>query len=803
MSQRTFLSISVEALAVLASPLIAILLTGFMVGENFLEYSLHSDAAWELTYIKLLSENIFNNIYANPNMGAPLNMTPDFWPWRQAASGLFYFFIGLFKSDILSIFKTFYYLLFPLCSLSMYLSLRFYFKTTVLTALGVGVLYAFIPFITVHSVHATVVINNVGIPLLIGVVYSFYHKAYTADSFTKNLLSVGGIVAALVIFFAMSLSLYNSFYFLLILSFVVMKELISSDSNKDKLYVFYYFIVVGLLTVLFNTLPHIIFKVDNYFSYNYMTRNFGHTTVYGISIVEFFTPVLDHVLYYFRLVSAFYFENTTIKVNFLSSYLGILGAISFCAAILYSFRREYVDDFTKKMSFLGILLIFIFLVFYRGGLITALYLFTDSLILGSHYRVAPWVSCISLVASAFIIDQIRLKYNLDLSWKSFHKSPIVFSITRVLLVSVFSLIIALSLIDFRGSSSPFGVKPAYGNIRSVYLPQKEFYKDLNNIIGDNDMILKIPFRCFPETRHSNGSYYGDLWSYLLLEKKTKFGWMAFKEGTACVINSQISSMVGDVKAMVKYASYYGYTGIIINKAGFLDNGKKVIEDLKETLNLSPLVESKNKSYFGEYSYFNIKDIKDKFQSFTVLPKEGDPVYQISTTKEITLNELDKLLYFFPSPCRMKEASEMLSDLNTKGVSINKDCEPGSLQNKHFFYFSNDKINTYPEVAWSNGEMIIDNEYVGPIMSIAIHSNLSEGEYKINVISNKNIDKHVLDFNVTQWSKTFRLKKDFIFVTTEEVPAKKLKAIWVHIFKKSKTEKDVILRAVTIKKLSTN
>jgi len=115
----------------------------------------------------------------------------------------------------------------------------------------------------------------------------------------------------------------------------------------------------------------------------------------------------------------------------------------------------------------------------------------------------------------------------------------------------------------------------------------------------------------------------------------------------------------------------------------------------------------------------------------------------------------------------------------------------------------DKINTYPEVAWSNGEMIIDNEYVGPIMSIAIHSNLSEGEYKINIISNKNIDKQVLDFNVTQWGNTFRLKKDFIFVTTEDVPVKKLKAIWVHIFKKSKTEKNIVLRAVTIKKLSTN
>jgi len=63
-------------------------------------------------------------------------------------------------------------------------------------------------------------------------------------------------------------------------------------------------------------------------------------------------------------------------------------------------------------------------------------------------------------------------------------------------------------------------------------------------------------------------------------------------------------MVSNLEDMVKYAKYYGYTGIIVNKKGFADDGVNVINDFDKKLNLQPLVESKENSYF--ISYFQRK-----------------------------------------------------------------------------------------------------------------------------------------------------------------------------------------------------
>ena len=785
-----------EVVALLFTPLITIFLTKYMVGEDFLDYSLHSDAAWELTYIKLYSNSIFSHIYSDPHMGAPLSITHNFWPWRQIIMGAHYFLIGLFESDILQIFRTFYYSLFPLCALSMFISLRHYIRTSIVVASGIGILYAFIPFITVQHVHASVVINNVGIPLLLGIACYFDNKIYENNSYKEHLLSKKTIITFIIIFLCTSLSLYNCFYFLLILLFLLVKELLSSNKNKTKIYIVSLFILISFLTAVFNIYPHLNFRLASHFTYDYMTRTFVHSTVYGLSIVEFFVPTLDHVFESFRFISSLYVDNTKIQVNFLSSYLGMLGIISFCTSIVYAFKTSNLkDDFTKKLNFLGILSIFIFLVFYRGGLLTAFYLFTDFLVLGSHYRIIPWVSCISLIAAGIILNRFfQIKFV-----ENFYGI-----IKKISLVLIFIVIIGLSLLDFRGIKKPFEKESSPNNIDTIYNPQKEFYSMLDQHIDNDDIILQIPYVCFPETRYINKTTYGDVWSYLLINKGVKFSWMAFKEGTACSINSQISSMSNKIEEMLKYAIYYGYTGIIINKKGYSDDGRRIIDELKSKFNLNPIIESTRDSYHGEYAFYNIKTLRKTFGSLRITPIEGDMLYEIASfNSNLNKKEISKIIKLFPSPCVTERDKDILGKLEAGDIFQKKDCSGSDLQNKEFFYFANHAINIYPEIKFENEQIKVDKDYIGVIFSIAIHNDLDIGTYKIFLNTNDSIklDKSFFDFSITQWGKKFNKKSDFAFSLKEKTSSSKHKAVWIHLFKKIKTDNDINIRSVTVRKIN--
>jgi len=464
--------------------------------------------------------------------------------------------------------------------------------------------------------------------------------------------------------------------------------------------------------------------------------------------------------------------------------------------MVYAFKTRRLDDnFTKKLNFFGILSIFILLVFYRGGLLTAFYLFTDFLVLGSHYRMIPWVSCISLIAAAIILNRF-----FEINFIERSNSLI----KKTFLVIVFFVIVGFSLLDFRGTNKPFIKKGSPNNMDTVYAPQKEFYNALNEHINDNDMILQIPYACFPETRYINKATYGDVWSYLLVNKRAKFSWMAFKEGTACSINSQISSMSNKVEEMLKYAIYYGYTGIIINKKGYSDDGRRIMDELKSKFNLNPIVESTRDSYHGQYAFYNIKTLKRVFSSLRITPIEGDSLYKIASfNNNVNEEEIDTIITMFPSPCITDSDKVALKKLKAGDVFHKKDCSASDLQNKGFFYFANHAINIYPEIEFHEEQIRINKDYVGVILSIAIQNDIDMGTYKIFLSTNDSIelDKNLFDFNITQWGKKFNKNKDFTFKLQGKISAKKHKALWIHLFKKIKTDKDLNIRAVTIRKIT--
>jgi hypothetical protein len=773
--------------SLLLAPLIAFLLIKYIAGDHFLEYSLWGDAAHELSYLKLYYQDIFNHIYKDPLMGAPLIIDNHYWPWRQLILGSYYFIIGLFEKDIVQIYGIFYHSLFPICALTMFLSLRYLVKLPNIISLGISILYAFVPYVFGEIVvtQGTVLINSVFIPLLLGIVFYLNFKSYKNYSFTQHLKSKSTILISLTILIGASSGFYNCFYLLLLLLFLLGKEFISEGRDRKKIQIILFFILINFLVGLLNVYPHLSLKADSYFTFHYIKRNFVHTTLYGLTIVEFFIPIKNHIFEAFQFFNDLYRQNTLIKSDFDHSYLGILGIVSFCTSLMYAFKRHKPeDDFSKRLGFLGIILIFLLLLCSRGGLITVFYLYTDFLVLGSQHRVTPWINCISLIGGGMILNRIYegiiLKRNLTNN--SNNKIPVFY--LKGMLAFLFFVIIAFSLLDFRGKEPHFTKEgiPATGN---EYKKEKAFYNQLEKEVHDSDMILQIPYVCWIETKDILGTWYGNTWSYVLMEKKTRFSWMAFKEGTACNINSQISSMSNKVEEMLKYALYYGYTGLILDTKGFKDKGADIVNQMKDKFGLEPKIKT-------EYIYYDIntRELQEEINpgEILIVPEEGDSLHNLSwqVGNPPTAEELEKLEYLFPSPCKIGQ----------------KTCNGKLLQNKDFFYFADDKINVNSNLNFENRQISVGKNYTGNILGAPITTTLNEGIYKISLNNNDmtSLSKESLAFQVTLWGKSLIVDDDFTLILENKLHGKKLKSIWIRLYKKNITDKDIKIRSVTVRKI---
>ena len=306
--------------------------------------------------------------------------------------------------------------------------------------------------------------------------------------------------------------------------------------------------------------------------------------------------------------------------------MGIFGISSLVFSIFCFFRRAGEEDnFWIKIAFIGSLITFLILMFVRGGLMTTFYLYSDLFVLGSNYRITPWILCLSLMSGGLILSHLYKTINQNKFFIEELTKPYIKGISILL----FLLIVSFSLIDFRGNKPVFNKEdiPVRG---SIYDEEKAFFDKLEKLITENDMILQIPFVCFQETKNILGTTYLNTWSYLLIDKKVKFSAMSMREGTACNINSQLSSMSSDASEMIKYATYFGYTGLMIEKRGFIDEGKAIKKNIIENFGLEPLIDS-------AYLYFDIRGLKKEFSNIKIIPKESDPLSTILINKKSNLD----------------------------------------------------------------------------------------------------------------------------------------------------------------------
>lgn len=154
--------------------------------------------------------------------------------------------------------------------------------------------------------------------------------------------------------------------------------------------------------------------------------------------------------------------------------------------------------------------------------------------------------------------------------------------------------------------------PPYDSLKEEYLIDEKFINDIEAIMPENALIFQLPYVPFPEyppvNRMSDYSHFRaylhskDLrWSYGAMKGRPENDWQKIA-----------ATMPAD--DMLNILSEMDFQGIYIDCYGFEDNGAKMISDIKQILEIEPLISSNWRLYFFDLTEFNKRKITNSSET---------------------------------------------------------------------------------------------------------------------------------------------------------------------------------------------
>ncbi|MCX5824881.1 MAG: hypothetical protein NTY86_15640 [Deltaproteobacteria bacterium] len=263
-------------------------------------------------------------------------------------------------------------------------------------------------------------------------------------------------------------------------------------------------------------------------------------------------------------------ENTT-------ATLGIVGSAGFIFLTAY-----FLFVYKKSMGMTSRLSLFIVsgsLLAIVGGFSSVVVMFITPQI-RAYNRISVYLAFFSFFALAFLIG--RNKHRL---------SKYVY---LPLLLGLF----VLGILD----QTTLGMKINQPSA-TEYLSDKEFFQKIERTVPRESMIWQLPYMLFPETPHINNmpdyshlrAYLhsdGLRWSYGAMKGRKPAYWM------------QNMSML-PVDNMAEQLSIIGFSGIYIDRSGYVDAQKEIEGKLASLLDVSPIISKNNRLAFYDMTKYNV------------------------------------------------------------------------------------------------------------------------------------------------------------------------------------------------------
>lgn len=351
--------------------------------------------------------------------------------------------------------------------------------------------------------------------------------------------------------------------------------------------------------------PHLWYNVQEGRNAALAQRIPAEAEIYGLKITQLLLPTLGHRTAWFNRAASRYNEWAPLVNENRSAALGMVGAIGFLALlgwILLQFRCGKPKPGSGLTSLSQLNLAALLLATIGGG--GAVFALAISPQIRAYNRISIFIGLISLWGIALILQHgmSRLCGARGRNWSRI-------AAFVILVIGVFDQV------PLMGS----GPSPV---VRSEFESDRAFFRQLESELPAAALVFQFPYMPFPENPPIHHLHDYDHLRAYLQSRNLRWSYAAMKGRFADQWQADASRL--PLPALLNKLALAGFGGVYVDRNGYEDGAKKLENELRSLLGVTPL-QSKN----GRLLFFPVQAYAEGLRK-----QQGEQWWQASVAQEL-------------------------------------------------------------------------------------------------------------------------------------------------------------------------
>ncbi len=352
-------------------------------------------------------------------------------------------------------------------------------------------------------------------------------------------------------------------------------------------------IAVGVAAFAINVSPSLLNTLRHGRNMAVADRSPFETQVYGLKIFQLFVPREGHRIDLLRRASDRTLGTEAFFQSESGQQLGILGASALVAILIVVGRRlagrrgrESTDnDHELLVSRLGLFTLSCLLIGASGGI--------SFLISAAGLREIRAWNRISIVIAFFTVVVIAIGIDRGGEWlrRRWSSRP---ALARWAPAAIAAVVFVVAFADQGGNDTP-----PYEAVHAKYASDSAFFAEVHDRLGDGAAVFNLPYQPFPEAppRGQIGEFDESVGFIFQPTLNWSFGGMRGRvPDYPKVLETQ------PVDQWMKAIVAIGFTGIVVDRAGYTEAERVALESQIEALAGPPTI-----SADGRYSFYDLRE----------------------------------------------------------------------------------------------------------------------------------------------------------------------------------------------------